>query len=103
MTNQSKIDIIFDENLPIFRRRFWSSCSYSDIRTRFETYANSKPSWFIVSKMKGQYHGSQSTFAIYLVEIYDNVTAFIDDMAYLMTIADKDTMTLKDALNEPDA
>ena len=24
-------------------------------------------------------------------------------MAYLMTIADKDTMTLKDALNEPDA
>ena len=38
-----------------------------------------------------------------MVEIYDSVTAFIDNMAYLMTIADKDTMTLKDALNEPDA
>ena len=53
-------------------------------------------------KMKGQYHGGQSTFAISLVKIYDNVTACIDDMAYLMTIADKDTMTLKDALNEPE-
>ena len=42
-------------------------------------------------KMTGQYHGGQSTFAIYLVKVYDNVTAFFDDMAYLMRIADKDT------------
>ena len=43
------------------------------------------------------------TCDIYLVEIVDNVSAFFDDMAYLLTLADKNTMTLKDALNEPDA
>ena len=36
--------------------------------------------------MTGQYHGGQSMFAIYLVKIYDNVTAFFDEMAYLMIV-----------------
>ena len=39
----------------------------------------------------------------YLVKIAGNVSAFFDDMAFLLTLADKNTMTLKDALNEPDA
>ena len=48
------------------------------------------------------YHGNDrtNTFTcdIYLVEIADNVSAFFDDMAFLLTLADKNTMTLKDAL-----
>ena len=63
------------------------------------------PPDFLSPKMSGQYHGGEMTFMcdIYLVEIADNVSAFFDDMAFLLTLADKNTMTLKDALNEPDA
>ena len=55
--------------------------------------------------MTGQYHGGVMTFTCdnYLVKIAGNVSAFFDDMAFLLTLADKNTMTLKDALNEPDA
>ena len=52
--------------------------------------------------MSNLYHGNDrtNTFTcdIYLVEIADNVSAFFDDMAFLLTLADKNTMTLKDAL-----
>ena len=63
------------------------------------------PPDFLSPRMTGQYHGGEMTFTcdIYLVEIVDNVSAFFDDMAYLLTLADKNTMTLKDTLNEPDA
>ena len=63
------------------------------------------PPDFLSPKMSGQYHGGETTFTcdIYLIEIADNVSAFFDDMAFLLTLADKNTMTLKDALNEPDA
>ena len=36
MTSQSKIDIIFDENLPIFRRRFWPS--WEEISTAVQNW-----------------------------------------------------------------
>ena len=63
------------------------------------------PPDFLSPKMSGQYHGGKMTFTcdIYLVEIADNVSAFFDDMEFLLTLADKNMMTLKDALNEPDA
>ena len=60
------------------------------------------PPDFLSPKMSGQYHGGEMTFTcdIYLVEIADNVSAFFDDTAFLLTLADKNTMTLKDALND---
>ena len=63
------------------------------------------PPDFLSPKMSGQYHGREMTFTcdIYLVEIADNVSGFFDDMVFLLTLADKNMMTLKDALNEPDA
>ena len=58
-----------------------------------------KPTFFSPS-MKGQYHqGAQS----YLIELFDPIRAFIEDIAYAMSMADQDTMTLKQALQEPDA
>ena len=38
------------------------------------------------------------TCDIYLVEIADNVSAFFDNMVFLLTLADKNTTSLKDAL-----
>ena len=39
----------------------------------------------------------------YLVELVDNTYAFLTDLAYAISMADKDTMTLRQALQEPDA